>query len=177
MKIDAINASIIDAPADALIVNLFEGVTAPGGATGAVDKALGGMISELISSGEATGKLMETTLLHTCGRIAPKRVLIIGLGKSRDFDLSAVRKVSGAAVRFLRDKGVKSVTSIVHGAGIGGHDVEAAAQAVVEGTIIGLYRATLYKTNQSPQNELESFAIVEQDASRLPAIENAIHQG
>jgi leucyl aminopeptidase len=31
--------------ADCIVVNLFEGVTAPGGATGAVDAALDGMIS------------------------------------------------------------------------------------------------------------------------------------
>jgi hypothetical protein len=33
---------------DALVVNLFEGVREPAGATGAVDKALGGAISTLI---------------------------------------------------------------------------------------------------------------------------------
>jgi len=38
-------------PAKAIVVNLFEGVKAPGGATGAVDKALDGAISALIAEG------------------------------------------------------------------------------------------------------------------------------
>ena len=38
----------------ALIVNLFEGVTYPGGSTGAVDQALGGAITKLIADGDIT---------------------------------------------------------------------------------------------------------------------------
>mgnify|MGYP005863833893 CR=1 FL=1 len=37
---------------DLLVVNLFEGVKSPGGATGAIDVALGGRISELIAAGD-----------------------------------------------------------------------------------------------------------------------------
>ena len=50
---------------DAAIVNLFEGVQRPGGATGAVDRALGELISELIVDGEITGKRGNSVLIHT----------------------------------------------------------------------------------------------------------------
>ena len=55
------------------MVNLFKGVqeTSPGGATGAVDKALDGVIRRLIEDGEITGKQGELTLLHTMGKIGP----------------------------------------------------------------------------------------------------------
>ena len=43
----------------ALVVNLFEGIQSPGGATGAVDRALGGAISQLIADGETRGKRGE----------------------------------------------------------------------------------------------------------------------
>lgn len=162
---------------DALIVNLFEGVKSPGGATGAVDQALGGAISDIIAGGEITGKLMETALLHTFGKIAPKKVLVIGLGKSEDFDLEAVRKVAGAAVRFLRGKGVRTVTSIVHGAGIGGLDTKDAARAMVEGTILGLYDADLYRTSGDKPGQVESFTIVERDGAKIPAIEAGAREG
>ena len=48
--------------ADVIVVNLFEGVTAPGGATGAVDRALDGAISKLIALGDVKGKAGELTL-------------------------------------------------------------------------------------------------------------------
>lgn len=96
MEVRVQQGSITEVASDALIVNLFEGVTVPGGATGAVDRALGGAISESIASGEIKGKTCETVLIHTHGKIAPKRVLVVGLGKSEEFDLYAARKAAGA---------------------------------------------------------------------------------
>src|SRR3972149_3374031 len=49
MEIRVETGDIAQHPAKAIIANLFEGVTRPGGATGAVDKALGGGISQLIA--------------------------------------------------------------------------------------------------------------------------------
>ena len=51
MKIKVISGDIVKLKADAIIVNLFEGVKSPGGATAAVDKALDGAISSLIRKG------------------------------------------------------------------------------------------------------------------------------
>ncbi|GAI41631.1 unnamed protein product, partial [marine sediment metagenome] len=57
MKIKILNQSITDFHGDIIIVNLFEGIKSPGGATNAVDKALDGMITKLIKNKEITGKL------------------------------------------------------------------------------------------------------------------------
>lgn len=177
LDVRVIYGSITEVESDALIVNLFEGVTVPGGATGAVDRALDGAITELIASREITGKLAQMALIHTRGKISPKRVLVVGLGDSTEFDLVAVRKVAGSAVRFLRDRGVRHVTSIVHGAGIGGLDAKDATRAVVEGTILGLYRGSLYKKPEDDTNEIESFAIVERDESKLGEMEAGAKEG
>ena len=68
MKITVALTDITTVDTPALIVNLFKGVKTPGGATGAVDKALDGGISSLIDDGEITGKKGEMTLLHTNGQ-------------------------------------------------------------------------------------------------------------
>ncbi len=177
MEIRVIQGSITDISSDVLVVNLFEGVTVPGGATGAVDSALGGTISEMIASKELTGKLMETALIHTCGKIAPKRVLVVGLGKSGKFDIEAVHKVSAAAMRSLRQKGVRTVTSIIHGAGIGGLNTADAARAVVEGAITGLYEGDLYKTTGNEDGMIERFTVVEHDEAKIPAIQSGAREG
>ena len=65
MEIKITNNQVETHECGALIINLFEGVKFPGEATGTIDFALKGMISRLISEGEITGKLMETTLIHT----------------------------------------------------------------------------------------------------------------
>jgi len=171
LEIRVIQGSITEVPSDALIVNLFEGVTAPGGATGAVDRALEGLIGELIESGEVKGNLNEVTLIHTHAEIGPKRVLVIGLGKAEEFDLFGVRKVAGTAVRSLRKKGVREATSIVHGAGIGGLAIEDAARALVQGSIVGSYQPDQYKTSDKDSAAVEKLTIVERDGDKIPAIQ------
>ncbi|MHB1456342.1 MAG: leucyl aminopeptidase [Armatimonadota bacterium] len=176
MEIKIVTNQVEKHECSALIINLFEGVKIPGGATGVIDFELKGMISRLISEGEITGKLMETTLIHTDDLIEPDRVLVLGLGKQKDFGTTAIRKASGAAVRFLQGKGIKRIATIVHGAGIGGIDVRDASQALVEGSIIGAYDSGLYKTSNDT-NEIESLTIVERDESKLPDIEAGISIG
>jgi leucyl aminopeptidase len=177
VEIRVMQGSITEVESDALVVNLFEGVTVPGGATGAVDRALGGKITELIQAGEITGKANKTALIHTFGKIAPKRILVVGLGKSEDFDYIASAKAAGSAAKFLRDKGVRTITSIVHGAGIGGFEPLDAARATVEGTIIALYRGGLYKTSDEDETEVESFTIVEMDPEKIPEFEAGALEG
>ena len=87
MTIDVQSADITDIETPALVVNLFRGVKKPGGATGAVDKALGGIITQLIKDGEIKGSAGETTLIHTLGKIKPSRVLVAGLGPQDKFDI------------------------------------------------------------------------------------------
>ena len=96
----------------ALVVNLFQGVTNPKGATGTVDKALGGVISQLIQEREIKGRLGEITLIHTMGKIAASRVLVAGLGKADDFDEHTVRRVSGDVVRYLRQRSITRLATI-----------------------------------------------------------------
>ena len=90
---------------DAVVVNLFEGVAAPGGATGAVDRAMGGELSELIAAGDVTGRAGHVTVLWSRGRLAAKRVIVVGLGSREGFDAEGARRASAAALRRANDLG------------------------------------------------------------------------
>ena len=173
MKTLIAQGQIQDQTADTLIVNLFEGVTSPSGATGAVDKALDGAISELIANGDIRGKAGEVGVLYPRGAIAAKRVLVAGLGQRDGFDLEGVRQAAAAAIKRARDLNAKQVASIVHGAGIGGLDVADSAQAAVEGSLLALYQYDAPKKKEA-QNEVESLTIVEFDESKLAAIESGM---
>ncbi|MCS6828054.1 MAG: hypothetical protein NZ553_15680, partial [Caldilinea sp.] len=61
MQFSITQGSITAIAADAIVVNLFEGVDAPGGATAAVDAALNGAVRTLIASGDFEGKAGTTT--------------------------------------------------------------------------------------------------------------------
>ena len=178
LKIDVQSADIIGIDTPALVVNLFRGVKKPGGATGAVDKALGGVITQLIEDGEIKGSTGETTLIHTLGKIKPSRVLVAGLGTQDKFDVQVVRRVSAEVVRFLRRKGISSAATIAHGAGIGGLDPQLSGQAIAEGAHLGLYKFGTYLTkNSDSTNEFEHLTVVEADKTRAKAIDAGIQLG
>ncbi|MCK9519375.1 MAG: leucyl aminopeptidase family protein, partial [Dehalococcoidia bacterium] len=167
--------------ADVVVVNLFEGVTAPGGATGAVDRALDGAISKLIELRDIRGKSGELTTIHTFGKIPAHRVVVAGLGKSADFDVDAVRNLAANVTRYVRKPGVGRVATILHGAGIAGLDAEACAQAIAEGALLGGYKFTRHKGNNTNTNdekaELAELVIVEQDQAKIAAITAAVERG
>jgi leucyl aminopeptidase len=177
LEVKVVSEDITRVKADAAIVNLFEGVEQPGGATGAVDQALGGVISKLISDGEIKGKLNEVTLIHTMGKMETERVLVVGLGKQEKFTYDSIRGVMAAACRFLRKVGVRNAATIVHGAGAGGLDIEKSVQAMTEGSILGLYTFRKHITKAPEHGELEELLIVERDESRLPLLEKNSARG
>ncbi|MBE9469724.1 MAG: leucyl aminopeptidase, partial [Chloroflexi bacterium] len=67
MEVKVVTGDITEIDADAIVVNLFQGVEEVSGASAAVDKALGGAISSLISKGEFKGKFGEVSVVHTLG--------------------------------------------------------------------------------------------------------------
>lgn len=177
MELKVTSGDIAQAQVDGIIVNLFEGVTAPGGGTGAVDAALGGAISQLIAQGEVKGKLNETTLIHTLGRIPSPRVMVVGLGKPADFNLERARQVSATALKALRRAGARRVGTIVHGAGIAGLPPGDCAQALAEGAVLGLYRFDEYKKADPETKDVDELLLVEHDAGKLPALEAGVARG
>ncbi len=180
MEIRAEAGDITASAADVLVVNLFEGVKTPRGGTGAVDKALGGAISQLIKLGDIRGKSGEFTMIHTLGTLAAPRVVVAGLGKQSEFDIDAVRNLSANLARYLRKPGIKSVATICHGAGIAGLHPEACAQAIAEGATLGAYRFTRHKSkkeNGDEEREIESLTIIERDKKRTTALRDAVARG
>ena len=178
MDISVVQGDISATEADVIVVNLFEGVTSPGGATGAVDRALDGAISKLIELGDIRGKAGERTTIHTLGKIAAPRVLVAGLGKAGEFDVHAVRNLSAEVARACRRPSVKTVATVVHGAGIAGLDPDACAQALAEGALLGAYQFLRYKTEADDDKaEIGRLTIVEHDGSKVAGMEAAANRG
>ncbi|MCK4843361.1 MAG: leucyl aminopeptidase, partial [Dehalococcoidia bacterium] len=178
MEIKVIVGDIAHIEADAIVVNLFEGEPQPGGATAAVDKALDGAISSLISRGEIKGKFGEVNIVHTFGKplqVGAGIVAIAGLGKSQDFNTDKIRGVAGEFCRALRKLNCHKIATILHGAGIGGIEPEVSAQAIAEGALLGLYSFNKYKKPE--YEDVEEMLIVVREAGKVPILEPAIRKG
>src|SRR5690606_31863724 len=176
MKISVIRESITAVEADAVIVNLFQGVESPGGATGAADRATGGLISRLIQSGEFRGKLNETATLHFPPGLPQRKLVLVGLGPASEFSLERVREVSAAALKEAARGGARRIATIVHGAGIGGLDPGEAAAALAEGALLGSYTYARFKSDPGALAPGE-LVVAEMDEKKLGAIEEGVRRG
>ena len=170
-------ASVTEIETPLLVVNLFEGVTEPGGASGAADRALGGQISRLIAEGEITGEPATITVIHTNGNgnLKAQRVAVVGLGKQSDAEqerLENLRVAAAVAARKVRDLKLDSYATIVHGAGIGGFPLDVAARATLESSILALYRYELFKEATKSLHDVGHVTVVEQDAERVRQLEH-----
>ena len=177
MEINIVIQDIVKVQADAIVVNLFEGTESPAGATGVVDKSLDGIISDLIRQGELKGKLNEVNVIHTYGRIPARIVAVVGLGKRDDLTPDKIRIIIAQACRVLRNLNCKRVATILHGAGEGGLDYGQVAQAIVEGSTLGLYRFRKHITKESDDKDISELLIVDRENTRLHELESDCQKG
>jgi leucyl aminopeptidase len=175
LEIKVIVGNIAQIEADAIMVNLFEGMEQPGGATAAVDEALDRAISSLINRSEIKGKFGEVSIVHTFGKLPTRIVAIVGLGKRQDFNVDKIRGVVGESCRALRKLNCHKIATIPHGAGIGGIGIEASLEAIAEGALLGLYSFTKYK--KSEYEDIEEMVIVVREKEKVPILESAIGRG
>jgi leucyl aminopeptidase len=70
-----------------------------------IDRASNGYISEIIRRGDMEGKLGSTLLLHNVRGTLADRVLLVGLGKERDFRDKEFRLAVKSAVKLLNETG------------------------------------------------------------------------
>lgn len=149
--------------AEAIVAGLFEETKRFSAEVSALDKALGGAIRDAVDSGDFKGKLNQTYLIPTMGKIPASRVLLTGLGKKKEFTKDRLRQASGKSALYLSGLGLSSFTTIVH------HElkpVKDASQAVLEGCILGLYRFDKHKTDNKENGKKEIKEITLLVASR-----------
>ncbi len=103
---------------------------------------------EVIQSGEVTGKLYETTLLHRPHALKAKRLLLIGGGKAKTFSSVELRRIAGAAVRYLKTRNIKSFAIVAPELPTGSVD---AVKSVVEGALVGGFDPDVYKSDRKEQ--------------------------
>ena len=147
-------------PSEVIVLGHFEGESALSEEMAAVDKALRGQMRKVLVAEEFTGKANQLFLLHTLGEIPAERVLLVGLGKKRDFSPERARQAAGTAARHVRDLGLKTFSILIfsHGAAL---RLDQSAQAIVEGSLLGLYQFTPYRTeNRSEIKEIRHIRLI-----------------
>src|SRR5437763_8469023 len=98
---------------EALVAYVFEETDPVQGRVAEIDRSAGGLLRRLAKSGELTGKMLEFTLVHAPAGLKAARLLLIGAGKREQFNSAVLRKVAGAALRYLKSRSVKNLALLV----------------------------------------------------------------
>jgi leucyl aminopeptidase len=119
------------------------------------DVAVRDAAKDVLASGEATGKMFETTLLHRPASLNAKRLLLIGGGKAKNFSSAELHKLAGVAVRTLKGKTIRSFAFVLPER-VAASD---AVASVVEGAFVGSFDPDYYKSDRKDQ-KIDSITIV-----------------
>ena len=142
--------------ADALVVPVFKDARLDG-ATAIVDKKLGGVLAEVLKSGEFKASSNEVVLFHAdAGRV--RRVLAIGLGDRAKFETHALAKYAGTAARYLGRRGMHEITYTLPLEAR--TDPRAAASFIVEGAHGATLDTTTYRTELERPIDIQKITIL-----------------
>src|SRR5438270_1473396 len=135
------------------------------------DATLNEIAGNVISSGETTGKIFESTLLHAPAKLKAKRLLLLGGGKAKTFSAYELRRLAGAAVRTLKSRSIRSFAFLLPESNI---NPEEAVKAIVEGAFVGNFDPDTYKSDRKDQKIDELTVVARGDKAGL---QHALEQG
>ena len=92
-----------------LVVGVYEPRKLSAAAAG-IDRTAKGYLARVVRRGDMQGKPGTTLLLHSVPGVAAERVLLVGLGRERDFLEKRYRESVAAAVRALNATGAEEAT-------------------------------------------------------------------
>jgi leucyl aminopeptidase len=138
---------------------------------GTLDNELREAVNNLVSSGEFKGEEGASLIVHTIGRAGgapPRRLLLIGLGKHADFDLSEMNRAASVAVRRADASRIRQLYFVIPSS----QDARHMARTITEGAVLGLYDNSLYQESEDETGlEMLSLVMNERDEELLREIE------
>jgi leucyl aminopeptidase len=156
---------------DVLVLPVFEGPEAGPG----VKEVKGIDLLSLYSDAALKGKRGEHLLVPNTGveGLAARSVLLVGVGPKAEAGPQAVRRAIGKVAAQLAKRGSVATTL----AQAGGRNAAEAAQAVVEGLLLGSYRFDRYKTDADAPARLETVTVLGTARWDAKAVRAALARG
>lgn len=145
MKISLVSADPAGLNVDALAIPVVTGQKL-GTAALELDAAMGGVLNEMVVNAEFRGRIHEVLPIPAQGKIAPRRVILYGLGALHDLDGQRLRSAHHELVRASRTWGYKRM-AILRTEPLGADSLK----AVVEGCVLGTFERRSRQTGAAPE--------------------------
>ena len=135
-----------------------------------IDQSTNGQISRLLTLGDHTGKIKQSTILYNSEGITSPRVCLVGLGKLKQLNLESIRQTTASSLRKIQELGCKTVACSVP---------EASAdqiQALIIGAKLGLYQFNQYQTNTDTEISIEELCLLVNNESERERVEKIVRK-
>ncbi|HUU50723.1 MAG TPA: leucyl aminopeptidase [Nitrospinota bacterium] len=178
MRIRITHGRIEEIASEIMAIGIFEEEKRLKGKIEAIDKKLRGMIATAIKQGDFKGKFRQILVLPTQRLIPAKRVLLIGLGKKKEFKIEKLRQAAGTVARYIKAKALSNFSTIIYGKDVLGAPFDEMAQAVTEGILLSLYELTRFKTEKDKdKKEIKEISLCEEEKRNIPKIKEGLRRG
>ena len=160
-----------------VVVGVFEGRKLSTSCQ-AIDAASKNAVTEVLRKGDLEGGLGKTLLLHNLPGVPADRVLLVGLGREREFGEAAYRTAVGAAAKALKATGASDATVCLTDIAVKRRDTDWKVEHAVLAIMEGAYRFDRLKS-KPPENKRALRKVVLHVARRneIAAGEKAAERG
>ncbi len=94
---------------DVLVTGFFQDERPLKGSSGWMDWRLNGMLSRFLIEKRLTGDWQETILIPSQGRVMPRMILLLGLGKVREYSYLRLRAISPYLLETLKKLNISNI--------------------------------------------------------------------
>jgi len=171
-------AAPLSVKSDILAVGVFSDEGKPGKLAGQINKELKGAVKKLMALGDFKAKCSSSAVIYTDGKIAPARVLLVGLGEKKKLTSDCIRKAAASASNKAVSLKVANLTVALSQqlpAKLSGDTI---GQALAEGLLFGGYRYDEF-VSKSKENRLDSIkcTIVDEAPEKIKAMGKGVKAG
>jgi leucyl aminopeptidase len=143
-----------------------------------LDNASGGYISDIVRRGDMEGKAGSTLLLHNVPSTLCDRILLVGLGKEKEFREKEFASAIRTAVKVLNETGAFDATLFLTELQVRKHSITWRTRQTVIAALDTTYRFDQFKSKKEEiRRPLRKLTISVERRNELAPAEEGLHQG
>jgi len=143
-----------------------------------IDRASNGYLGDIMRRGDMDGKLGRTLLLHNVPNTLGDRILLVGLGREKDFHEKEYRKAISSTITALNDTGAADASFYLTEVPLKKKTTAWKIEQAVIGILDNLYRFDECKSKiEEPKRSLKRIILSVPRRNELETGEAAVRQG
>jgi len=143
---------------DCVIVGVYQDQQLSPSAT-ALNNSTNGLINNIVSRGDLSGKNGETVLINAVPGSKIERILLVGLGENKPLSGKNYKKALLAAVNSLKKPQIKSVVCCLAECDVTDRDRQWKSQQIIEVFNDAAYQFTHTKSDKETESKIEKISI------------------